>query len=42
MTSWVDNEALVDDEEREQTPMSDADHARLFGWAWDDPARADS
>lgn len=42
MASWVDSPEFdfeFADEEREQAPMSDAEHLRNFGWAWDDPSR---
>lgn len=36
MASWHDDDCY-EDEEREHAPMSDKEHLRTFGWAWDDP-----
>jgi hypothetical protein len=27
----------VELDELESTPMTDAEHAQVFGWGWDDP-----
>lgn len=33
--------ADVEPDELENAPMTDAEHAQVFGWAWDDPDRVE-
>jgi hypothetical protein len=37
MASTSEAVLLVDTDEAEQRPMTDAEHKAVFGWAWDDP-----